>query len=280
MSHKTLSQEELELKMADFIGGQMSSDEAEDFGQIITNNPQYKKVLAEFKRMMEIVDQHGNLEIPEPSSQMDNNFYSLLNAETNKHKTKQKEVRTNGFLSGLMNFFNLPQVRKLTYGFSFMVVGVFVGHYLHLLNTQTNIEAQRISIKDQQIQALTVLSLLDMPSANKRLMAINLASMSEAPSQPILDALLVTLKQDSNVNVRLEALDVLATLTSYETVRTGLVSAINQQKSPMVQIAMANLMLKMNEQDAVQPIQDLLQKTDLIEPVREQLNDTVNELTI
>lgn len=273
MSPKDISRKELELIMMDYISGRMSAEEVAAFDLMIADNPEYSQELFELKQMMELFAQHDGAKIPEPSSQMDQNFYAMLH-----HKVVADTANSKRFWHGLTGWFQLPQVRKVSYAFSFMVVGVFLGHYLHLLNNQSAIETERMAIKDQQIQALTVLSLLDMPSANKRLMAVNLASMSEQPSQPIVDALLLTLNQDSNVNVRLEALDVLAQHTALESVRAGLVLAINQQQSPMVQIAMANLMLQMNEHDAIEPIQELLRKTDLIDPVREQLNETVNEL--
>ena len=46
----------------------------------------------------------------------------------------------------------------------------------------------------------------------------------------------------------------------------------------MVQMALANLMLQLKEQQAVEPIQRLLQQPELIPPVRAKLNETVNEL--
>ncbi len=273
MSPKDMSHQELELIMMDYISGRMSPDEVSAFNQMIAENPHYSQELVELKHMMALFARHDGADIPEPSNQMDQNFYALLHQEVAKN-TAQK----NNFWQVLTAWFKQPQLRKMAYGFSFMFFGVLVGHYLHLLNGQSDLEAERLAIKDQQIQALTVLSLLDMPSANKRLMAVNLAGMSEKPNDSIVDALLLTLKQDSNVNVRLEALEVLAQHTEMGSVRSGLVQAINFQDSPMVQMALANLMLQLHEQQAVEPIQRLLKHPELIDPVRAKLNETINEL--
>ncbi len=278
MSHKDThkspsSHQELELLMMDYLSGRMSQEEADNFELIIADNPQYSQELVELQQMMSLIDQHNQTEIPEPSAQMDENFYAMLH-----EAVREESQNSSGWWQSITAWFQLPQVRKVSYAFSFLVVGVFMGHYMHLLNNQSDIEAERLAIKDQQIQALTVLSLLDMPSANKRLMAVNLASMTEQPNEAIFEALLTTLKQDSNTNVRLEALDALAQHTNIQAVRTGLVAAINQQTSPMVQIAMANLMLNLNETEAVGPIRELLQQPDLIEPVRSELNEALIEL--
>ncbi len=273
MSPKDISRKELELIMMDYISGRMSPDEILSFDQLIAENPEYSQELVELKHMMELFAQHDGADIPEPSDQMDQNFYTMLHTEVAKDSGQKKS-----YWQVLIKWFQLPQLRQLAYGFSCLFFGVFIGHYLHLLNGQSVLEAERLAIKDQQIQALTVLSLLDMPSANKRLMAVNLAGMSDNPNASIVDALLVTLKQDSNVNVRLEALEVLAQHTEQVSVRSGLVQAIGFQDSPMVQMAMANLMLQLNEQQAVEPIQRLLQQPELIGPVRAKLNETVSEL--
>lgn len=278
MSPKNINDKEtdhrmIELKMMDYISGRMSPQEVSDFDLLIAENPSYSQELLELKEMMQLMTQHDQIEVPKPSDQMDENFYTMLH-----HEVAAQIGQSNGFVSKLNGWFQLPQLRKFAYGFSFMFFGVFVGHYMHLLKGQSDLEAERLAIKDQQIQALTVLSLLDMPSANKRLMAVNLAGMSEQPNESIVEALLATLNQDSNVNVRLEALDVLAQHTELGKVRNGLVKSINYQDSPMVQMALANLMLQLNEHQAVEPIQRLLKQPELIDPVRAKLNETINEL--
>ncbi len=273
MSPKDINHKQLELMMMDYISGRMDPDEIITFNELIAENPEYSQELVELKHMMELFAQHDGAAVPEPSEQMDHNFYAMLHQQV-----ATDSQYDNSLISRVKSWFKLPQVRKVSYAFSFMVVGVFLGHYMHLLNTQTDIVNQRIAIKDQQIQALTVLSLLDIPSANKRLMAVNLVSMTDQPNEAIVDALLGVLKQDENTNVRLEVLEVLAQHTEVKAVRAGLVSAINYQDSPMVQIAIADLMLAIDEQNAVKPIQKLLQQSELIEPVRTKLNQTINDL--
>ncbi len=273
MSPNDMNHNQLELMMMDYISGRMDPEQVTAFNQLMTEHPEYSQELVELEHMMALFAQHDSADIPEPSELMDENFYAMLHDEVAKENSTLSH-----FGSVLKGWFQLPQLRRMAYGFSFMIIGVFIGHYLHLLNGQSALEASRLAIKDQQIKALTVLSLLDMPSANKRLLAVNLAGMSEQPNDSIMEALLVTLRKDNNVNVRLEALEVLAQHTELESVRSGLVQAINFQDSPMVQMALANLMLQLNEQQAVEPIQRLLKQPELIEPVRAKLNEAINEL--
>ena len=280
MSHK--NNQELELLMMDYINNKMTPADRLEFEAMLATDADASQELAELRQMMALVEQRSEQGLPEPSVRMDEQFYAMLNQQVQQEQQEQEHTaETNnspGMMSRFWQWLPMPQVQKFAYGMGFLVVGLFVGHYAHLLRQQDELVAERLSIKDQQIQALTVLSLLDMPSANKRIMAVNLAGMSKQPNQQILDALLTTLKQDSNVNVRLEALEVLASHANNPQVRQGLLQAIKQQQSPMVQIAMADLMRQLNETRAIAPLREMIEQQDLIEPVRTELNDTVNEL--
>lgn len=278
MSHK--NNDELNLLMMDYINNKMTAADRLEFETMLATAPEASQELAELRQMMTLVEQRGEQGLPEPSARMDERFYAMLDQQVLQDQQEQAAEITNspGMMSRFWQWFSLPQAQKLAYGMGFLVVGLFVGHYAHLLKQQDELVAERLLIKDQQIQALTVLSLLDMPSANKRIMAVNLAGMSKQPNQQILDALLTTLQQDSNVNVRLEALEVLASHANNPQVRQGLLQSIKQQQSPMVQIAMADLMRQLNETRAVEPLREMIEQQDLIEPVRTELNDTVNEL--
>jgi len=278
MSHK--NNDELNLLMMDYINNKMTAADRLAFEAMLATAPEASQELAELRQMMALVEQRSEQGLPEPSARMDERFYAMLDQQVQQDQHEQAAEITNspGMMSRFWQWFSLPQAQKLAYGMGFLVVGLFVGHYAHLLKQQDELVAERLLIKDQQIQALTVLSLLDMPSANKRIMAVNLAGMSKQPNQQILDALLTTLQQDSNVNVRLEALEVLASHANNPQVRQGLLQSIKQQQSPMVQIAMADLMRQLNETRAVEPLREMIEQQDLIEPVRTELNDTVNEL--
>ncbi len=273
MSHKHEQGSVLEQQVMDYLNGDLDAEQLHVFEKLLAEDTELNQEVIELQQMLTKLEHHQNAEVPEPSAAMDAGFYQMLDDEIKKADAPQPS-----FWQNFVNLFSLPQIRKVGFAFGMMAFGVFVGHYWQLLNQQASVQAQHVAIKDQQIQALTVLSLLDMPSANKRMLAVSLASMSEQPDAVVVNALLHTLKQDQNINVRLEALEVLAKHSSSGDVRKGLVQAINYQQSPMLQIALANLMLSLDEKQAVEPIKELLTQPDLMPPVREQLETTVKGL--
>jgi hypothetical protein len=144
------------------------------------------------------------------------------------------------------------------------------------------------SSERQQLQALTaqvhemremmMLALLQNPSASERMRAVSYTDGIKHVNANITDALLATLNNDPNVNVRLTTLDALTHFAANPAVREGLVQSILQQDSPLVQAAMADVMLKLQERRAVKSFKKLLQQKDLNSTVRTKIEQTITRL--
>ncbi len=266
MSPNTYSKEETQRR---YLQGELTEKDRMAFEAWLVDHPEVANELHALQALDQKISLAAQAPTPEPTGQMDQRFYAML---------AEASVPQATVLDKLLGLFKLPQIRRFAYGAGLVTAGVFVGHYGHLLQQQDDLETFRIQSQQQQIQALAVLSMLEMPSANKRIMAIQLAGMNEAPDDPVFDALLNTLVQDDNVNVRLEALEVLANHSDKEQVRIGLLNAITQQQSPTLQVALSQLMLALKEKAAVTPIKELIEKPDVMEEVKQQLNQTINEL--
>ena len=83
-------------------------------------------------------------------------------------------------------------------------------------------------------------------------------------------ALMHTLKHDSSVDVRLAALDALRRYNSQPSVREGVVESLTTQNSPMVQIAIIDMLVELKEARAAQQIKKLEQNPQLDPTVRER----------
>ena len=269
--------DQLDIQMMDYVCGHMNPDEQAEFERFLQNNPDAQAEMEALRQTLQMVDDDSQIPVPEPSAAMDTGFYQMLN-------TAQKQQRP-GFFKRMKSAWNnllaSSYFKPALSGVSMLVVGFFVGS----LYTQSTVEPvynnlNTVSNNDRnnEFQAMTV-SLLDLPSASKRLQAVNMIATRDNTIEPIvLAALLETLNNDGNVNVRLAVVETLSQYAEVAAVRQGLVAAIPNQQSPMVQVALANLMLKLNEKEAIKPFQDLLEGEQLIEPVKAKLTYTVNEL--
>jgi hypothetical protein len=144
-------------------------------------------------------------------------------------------------------------------------------------STESRLEA--LSAQLHEMREMVMLSLLQNPSASERMRAVSYTSGSRNVNPNIATALLMTLNNDPNVNVRLTTLEALTHFAKDPVVREGLVQSILHQESPLVQAALADVMLKLQEKRAVRPFKKLLQQKDLNEMVRDKIEQTISRLT-
>ena len=130
-----------------------------------------------------------------------------------------------------------------------------------------------------EMQELMMLSLLQNPSASERIRAVSYTNEITHVNPNVAAALLATLNNDPNVNVRLTTLEALTHFARDPVVREGLIQSILQQDSPLVQAALADAMLKLQEKRAVLPFKKLLQQKDLNGMVRTKIEQTITRLT-
>jgi hypothetical protein len=129
-----------------------------------------------------------------------------------------------------------------------------------------------------EMREMVMLALLENPSASERIRGVSYTNEISTINKNVLDALLSTLNNDPNSNVRLVTLDALTRYANIPAVRRGLVESILQQDSPLVQAAMADVMVRLQEKKAVQPLKELLQQKDLNEMVRTKIQQTLTRL--
>lgn len=129
------------------------------------------------------------------------------------------------------------------------------------------------------MRQLVTLALLKQPSASERLRGVNWSHQVEQPDREVLGALLRTLDSDPNVNVRLAAVDALQQFANDAVVRTGLLRSLGEQKSPLVQIELINLMVELKEKESVPVLKQLLEKQELNSDVRERAEWGLQKLT-
>jgi HEAT repeat protein len=122
------------------------------------------------------------------------------------------------------------------------------------------------------------LAMLENSSASERMKAVRFAQELSVPDEAVLGALIRTINEDPNVGVRLMAVEALALNADHPKVREALVQAIVRQDSPLVQLALAEVMLALNEKRAVEPIRKVIASPLVDYSVKSRLEATVSQL--
>lgn len=236
-----------------------------------------REELQEVKKIWELM---GEIEQPEPSRAMQAGFQAML-AEYKKETLAKKPSVGEGFISGLREFFSLQVQPRLAYSLILLAIGLLGGYYLHRPE-QTAIAYNRqidsLAMQVSEMKQVMMLSLLQDPSASQRIRAVSYTEEISNVDMKVINALLTTLNEDPNVNVRLATLEVLTKLAGEPIVREGLVRSINQQDSPIMQTAIADVMVKLQEKSAVDPLQKLLNKKNLNNMVKSKIEKSIQIL--
>jgi anti-sigma factor RsiW len=149
-----------------------------------------------------------------------------------------------------------------------LALGFFGGFALDARRDNTQLSQLRTEVGN--MRQLVALSLLQQQSASDRLQGVNWTYRVERSDTEVLSALLYTVNHDTNVNVRLAAVDALRTFAESPVARRGLVQAMAKQASPMVQIALIDQLVELKVPQARPALQTLAAGANVNSEVKER----------
>ncbi len=253
--------------LVDYVSGNLSEEKINALELFLKENPEYSKEVEEVTFFWEGIEE----EIPEPSAAMDIGFYTMLNAQKEKKNNVSIFTKIENFLLG-------STFKRVGYSIAILTVGFFLGKSMDTgtLPVESNIE--EVKKETESVRSQLVLTLLEQPSANKRLQAVNEVTKLNKVTETIIQALFKTLNNDDNVNVRLSAIEALSNYADIPLVREGLIASILKQESPLVQIALADLMVVLQEKEAIQSFEKLIDEEDTNESVKQKMEESIERI--
>jgi hypothetical protein len=125
-----------------------------------------------------------------------------------------------------------------------LVTGVAVGRYSPTLAPVASADLTALRTEIGELRQMVSLSLLREPSASDRLKGVAWAADLDGSGTTVVAALLETLANDPNVNVRLASVDALRRFAERDAVRRGALEALGRQTSPIVQMALIDFVVE------------------------------------
>ncbi len=221
--------------------------------------------LTQLRDLQRLDDQLMRMEPPRTSLHMDDRFYEMLAEE--KRRSKPVAFTWPGW-NWLMP--------RLAFALTLIVAGFAGGYWLQQPPEKTEVAA--LTRQVTELKEMMMLTLLEKESATDRLRAVNLTSDMNQASQKVTRALIHTLNNDENVNVRLAALDALKAYAQDNKVREELVRAIAKQQSPLVQVALAEVMVALQEKKSVTELKKLLEDDRTPDEVKNRIKESIEVL--
>jgi hypothetical protein len=120
---------------------------------------------------------------------------------------------------------------------SCLLVGLLAGHAV-TLDRERGGEVARLREEVTTTRQLVALSLMRQPLATDRLKGVDWTTQVARPEPQLVNALLETVNYDDTVDVRLAAVDALHRISRQSRIEPALLSALDRQDSPLVQIAL------------------------------------------
>lgn len=219
--------------------------------------------------MEKVYKQIGSIEVPKPGQRVHDNFYRFLDAQVKEQRSKSTG---SGFKQTLSR---IQPLWSYVVAAACLVIGIFIGDLWNPFSDNEG-KIDQLSTEVTQMREVLMISLLQNDSPVERLRAVNISQQISKTDDRLVEALLNTLNNDTNVNVRVAAINALVDRGTDPLVRKGLIQSIAHQSSPLVQIALADAMITLQAPDSAIEFERLLAETDQMdESVRLKLENTI-----
>jgi anti-sigma factor RsiW len=160
-----------------------------------------------------------------------------------------------------------------------LLIGLFAGtHISNRTKPEPSDEIASLHAEVTSMRQLVALSMLQQQSASERLQGVSWSNREDHLDPQVQSALMHTLRYDGSVDVRLAALDALSRHAAQPQVRKGVLEALQEQQSPLVQVAMIDQLTEWRDPDAAQRLRKLEQMPNLNPAVKQRAEWAIAKL--
>ncbi|AMM50669.1 hypothetical protein TH61_05040 [Rufibacter sp. DG15C] len=166
---------------------------------------------------------------------------------------------------------------------SLLLVAFWAGHYF--LNSPSTGTADVVALQKEvreMKQVLTASSSSASSSASDRIRVVsqtfNTQELGDAENQEVTRLLIKTMTADENVNVRLAACEALLKFKEDPTVRKAYLQALGQEKNPLMQLSLIDVVTHLKDLNAAPQLQKLAKQENLLPIVKNKAQESLGTL--
>jgi anti-sigma factor RsiW len=266
--------EEMDELLPDYLKGKLSSDRAarveEHIGQC-----------AHCREEAELWNRLSLLPEERPSESSRARFQAMLESYQEGRWEKQSLAAERQKFLGLRDLLRWVRTPSLSAGWAcvLLVGAFFAGRYIDREPSASQKQLAALQQELHQTSQLVAISMLrPQSSAGERLQGVSWSTRVEGDPQ-VLDALQQTFRYDSSVDVRLAALDALSRYGNRPEVSRTLVEALKTEQSPMVQVALIDVLVDLHNASAIEPLKGLQQAPSVDPTVRKHADWGIRQLS-
>jgi anti-sigma factor RsiW len=268
--------EEIGELLPDYLQGRLNADHTAKMEKHLAECATCGEEVALWKKLALLPEE-------QPSPALESRFKAMLESyqEGRWEKSSLAAEKTKNpvpMLWGLGNWRQLPAA-GIVWACLFLGCGYFIGKHADR-GTDAAAQAQ-INEMRQELGAtrqMVALSMLQQQSASQRLEGVSWTTRLPEPDPKVMGALMHTVRFDNSVDVRLAALDALSRYADRPEVRRELVDVLQTTQSPMVQVALIDLLVDLHDKSAVPQFRKFQQDPNVNPTVRKRVDWGIQQL--
>jgi hypothetical protein len=257
-----MEKEKLESLIIDYIDNKLNSVDRRVVEQELVNNPDAYTLYEQLKEVIHVMDRSARLE---PTAKLKTGFEEMLKRES----ASVKETKT---------IFFQPAFYRVAAAIALLIIGGGIGFWMSKNNAQQE-QIAKIEKQMQENRRIMMAMIENQQSASQRIQGVNVAMTIEKADDQVVNALIKTMNEDPNSNVRLAALEALSNFHQEPHVRKALIESLGKQKDPVVQIALIQLMVKMKEKGVVNDLQKIVDDSETMKAVKDEAYSGILKLS-
>jgi hypothetical protein len=269
-----MTSEHVGEELTGFISGNL---DAETSGRIRAHLSGCQTCRSEFLAMNALWESLGQLPDETPDESVRARFYDMLKTyeRTNHPAAVRPKMAGDGWFSRL---FPRRPIVQFALTLAAAAIGILLGYQFKHEHTD-GAELTQLHQEVIGMSRLLAMSLLQQQSASERLRGVSLSYQIAEPDAEITKVLLETLKYDPNVNVRLAALDALSRNAFQSDTRRDLIQSLHTQSSPLVQMAMIDLIVQMQDKASLDTLRRMIKDPELNKAVKKKIEQGIEQLS-
>ncbi len=219
--------------------------------------PGCEKTLREIFETWQKLD---GFKVPGERSDRRDRFYRMLGDFENENEVAPVSLRKS-------RSFEFASILKLA---AMLVIGIFIG----VLSTN-----HRGSDPGSDNSTNTsILTSMVSSSTTERLAAVQSIKSIDSPEDQVFEALYQAIINDPNINVRLSSIEAILHFADQAAARSKLIKALVYQDSPIVQMTLAEVIIRLQEEGAIEELRKLVRGNQLDPEVNMHLRETLDTL--
>jgi hypothetical protein len=168
------------------------------------------------------------------------------------------------------SWFPTQPVWRFAMAAGLLLAGILCGRYFPQTGAGSNLEMAQLRAQVENLHQMVAISMLQQQSPSARMRGVTYTEKISQPDPQVLDALLQAVNHDANVNVRLSAVDALQKFATGPEVALAMVNSIAEQESPLVQIALIDMLVQLDARGAAPGLARISKDMKMDEMVRQR----------